>query len=25
MPCDQAWPPAQAQKFKAWMDEGMLP
>jgi hypothetical protein len=25
MPCDQAWSPAQVQKFKAWMDAGMLP
>jgi hypothetical protein len=25
MPCDAAWPPANVQKFKQWMDEGMQP
>jgi hypothetical protein len=25
MPCDAAWPPANVQKFKQWMDEGMAP
>ena len=25
MPCDGAWPAANVQKFKTWMDEGMQP
>jgi len=25
MPCDEAWPKAQIDKFKQWMDEGMAP
>ena len=25
MPCDAAWSPANVQKFKQWMDDGMLP
>jgi hypothetical protein len=23
MPCDDPWPDAQVQKFRAWIDEGM--
>jgi hypothetical protein len=25
MPCDGAWPQADVELFKRWMDEGMLP
>ena len=25
MPCDGAWPKANVDKFKTWVDEGMLP
>ena len=25
MPCDGAWPEANVQKFKQWMDDGMQP
>lgn len=25
MPCDEPWPDEQVQRFKAWIDEGMLP
>lgn len=25
MPCDTPWGPADIQKFKFWMDDGMLP
>jgi hypothetical protein len=25
MPCDEAWPKAQVDRFKQWMDEGMAP
>jgi hypothetical protein len=25
MPCDDAWPKVQVDKFKQWMDEGMAP
>jgi len=25
MPCDEAWPKAQIDMFKQWMDEGMAP
>jgi hypothetical protein len=25
MPCDTSWSPANVQKFKQWMDDGMQP
>jgi hypothetical protein len=25
MPCDEPWPPAQIDRFKQWMAEGMAP
>jgi len=25
MPCDEAWPKAQIERFKQWMSEGMAP
>ncbi len=25
MPCDEPWPPEQVEKFRQWIDEGMLP